>query len=229
MLETESIFETMSAILASWKKHREATKDTKAVQSDQIAPEDVQGGAKRVRLIFHKIDNHCVLRSRMYSPLNLLSPPHLYVANLSPPETCSIPCFLQQNSMNHIAGKLKRASSVKHTDDKKSDEPVDLFDEVSKKLDILHAKRSSRSISTSSQAVVASANARAQSTDLDNISEGESKADSLDAEAEFNKLTQMVSSLTRSLDKVMGEVNDNRAKQAVVAEQSEDGSGDFEI
>ena len=47
MLETESIFETMSAILASWKKHREA------VQSDQIAPEDVQGVGKRVRLIFH--------------------------------------------------------------------------------------------------------------------------------------------------------------------------------
>ena len=93
MLETESIFETMSAILASWKKHREATKDTKAVQSDQIAPEDVQGGAKRVRLIFHKIDNHCVLRSRMYSPLNLLSPPHLYVANLPPPRNLFYPMF----------------------------------------------------------------------------------------------------------------------------------------
>jgi len=53
MLETESIFETMSAILASWKKHREVTKDTKAVQSDQIAPEDVQGEGKRVRLMFH--------------------------------------------------------------------------------------------------------------------------------------------------------------------------------
>ena len=133
--------------------------------------------------------------------------------------------------MNHIAGKLKRASSVKHADDKKKkrDDPVDLFDEVSKKLDILHATRSSRSISISSQAVVTSANAREQSIDLDYISEGESKADSLDAEAEFNKLTQMVTSLTRSLDKVMGEVNDNRAKQAVVAGLSEDESGDFVI
>ena len=133
--------------------------------------------------------------------------------------------------MNHIAGKLKRASSVKQADDKKKkrDDPVDLFDEVSRKLDILHAKRSSRSVSISSQAVVTSANAREQSIDLDYISEGESKADSLDAEAEFNKLTQMVTSLTCSLDKVMGEVNDNRAKQAVVAGLSEDESGDFVI